>query len=77
MSSVELKDKLIEQIRNTQDKYLLEEISNLFQLQEQETIYQLNDGQKKKIDEARTQIQDKQFLSDEEANKDIDEWLKK
>ena len=77
MSSAELKEKLIEHIRKTEDKHLLEEISHLFELQEPDTIYQLNDQQKKDVSEAKEQIRNKQFLSNEDADKDIDEWLSK
>jgi len=77
MSSAELKEKLIESIRKTEDKQLLEEISHLLELQEPDTIYQLNDQQKKNISKAKEQIQNNEFLSNEDADKDIDEWLSK
>lgn len=77
MSSVELKEKLIEHIRKTEDKQLLEEIYNLFELQEPDTIYVLNEQQKKNIYEAKEQIQNNRSLSNEDADKDIDEWLNK
>ena len=77
MPSSELKEKLIENILKTDDKQLLEEISHLFELQEPDTIYQLNDQQKKNISEAKEQIRNKEFLSNEDVDKDIDEWLNK
>lgn len=77
MSSAELKEKLIEHIRKTEDKQLLEEISHLLQLQEPDSIYHVSEQQKKNISEAKEQIQNNQFLSDKDANKDIDEWLSK
>ena len=77
MSSAELKEKLIEHIRKTEDKQLLEEISHLFELQESDTVYQVNDQQKKNISEAKEQIKKNQLLSNDDANKDIDGWLNK
>ena len=41
----------------------------------QETVYQTNDKQKKAIEEGREQIKEKQTLTDEQANKESDEWL--
>ncbi len=39
--------------------------------------YMLNDAQRKAIDEAREQIRNGQFLTDEEADKEIEEWLER
>lgn len=77
MTVTDIKEKLINKIKETNDPHLLEEISALFELQEPESIYELNDTQKKRIEEAKEQIKNKQTLSDEQANKDTDEWLNK
>jgi hypothetical protein len=77
MSSADLKEKLINKIQATDDKVLLEELSVLFELQEPDTVYELNDEQKKNIKTGQEQIKSNQFLTDEEANKDVDQWLNK
>lgn len=77
MSNTKLKEKLINKIKETDDPSILEEVSNLFELQEPDTVYQVNDNQKKAIKEAKEQIKNKETLTDEQANKDIDEWLNK
>ena len=77
MPATDIKEKLINKIKETNDLLLLEEVSTLFELQESESIYEVNDVQKKKIEEAQEQIKNKQTLSDEQANKDTDEWLSK
>ena len=77
MPDTNLKEKLINKIKETDDPAILEEVSNLFELQEPDTIYQVNDAQKKAIEEAKNQIKDNQTLNDEQADKDIDEWLNK
>jgi hypothetical protein len=77
MADTTLKDKLITKIRETDDPVILEEVSRLFELQEPESIYHVNENQKKAIDEAQEQIKNNQTLTDEQADKDIDEWLKK
>jgi hypothetical protein len=77
MSSADLKEQLINKIQETDDKALLEELSVLFELQEPDTVYELNDEQKNKIKTGQEQIKSNQFLTDEEANKDVDQWLNK
>lgn len=77
MSNTKLKEKLINKIKETDDPSILEEVSNLFELQEPDTVYPVNDNQKKAIEEAKEQIKNKETLTDEQANKDIDEWLNK
>ena len=70
-----LKEKLIQKLNEIDDPAILEEVSNLFELQEPETIYNLNDEQKKAIEEAKEQIKNNQTLGNEQANKEADEWL--
>ena len=77
MASADLKERLIERIRRTEDLQLLEEISRLLELQEPDRIYHVNDQQRKNISEAKEQIQNNQSISNENANKDIHEWLNK
>jgi len=76
MVDISLKEKLITKIRETDDPAILEEVSRLFELQEPESIYHVNEDQKKAIDEAKKQIKNNQILSDMQADKGIDEWLK-
>jgi predicted ATP-grasp superfamily ATP-dependent carboligase len=71
-----LKEKLINKIKEIDDPAILEEVSNLFELQEPETIYTTSNEQKKAIDEAQQQIKTNQTLNNDQANKESDEWLK-
>lgn len=77
MSTAELKIKLIDKINLTQDHRILEEVSRLLQLENLGDLepYKLNQAQVHAINEARDQFKKGQFLSDSEANKEIDEWL--
>ncbi len=77
MPAETLKDKLINKIKEVNDPAVLEEVSNLFELQEPETIYHTTDKQKKAIEEAKQQLKNNQTLTDEQADKDIDQWLSK
>lgn len=77
MSTAELKEKLIDTIRKTEDAGLLEEMAHLLELHEQDTVYQLNDEQISRVNEAEQQIKDGKHLTNEEADKDTAEWLNK
>lgn len=75
MPETNLKEKLLNKLKEINDPAVLEEVSNLFELQEPETVYDVNDKQRKAIEEAREQIKKKQTLTDEQADKEADEWL--
>ena len=79
MSTIELRKLLIEKIQITEDDKLLEEAYRLLEvdIEESADVYVLNDQQKEAIDQARKQIKEGQFLTDEESNRQIDEWLNK
>ena len=78
MSSAELKKRLIDKIQETDNENLLEEAFRLLQLESEDIeVYKLSDEQKSAVNEAREQIKRGEFLTDDEANKDIDEWLNK
>lgn len=78
MSAVELRKQLIERIQNTDNIRLLEEVYRLLQLETDDiSIYKLNDEQITAIHEARLEIKNGKFFTDQQANDDIDEWLNK
>ena len=79
MSTIELRKRLIEKIQVIDDDKLLEEAYRLLEvdIEESTDVYVLNDQQKEAIDQARKQIKEGQFLTDEESNRQIDEWLNK
>jgi len=78
MSTIELRRRLIDKIQKTENEDLLAEAYRLLELETEDfEIYKLNDDQSKAIIEARQQINSGQFLTDEQSNKEIDEWLSK
>ena len=72
MAEESLKDKLINKLKEINDPAILEEVSNLFELQEPKTVYHTSDQQKKAIEEAKEQIKSGQTFTDEQVNKEID-----
>lgn len=78
MSTIELRKLLIEKIQLTDNDKLLEEASMLLEVElEESDVYILNDKQKAAIEEGRSQINAGEYLTDEQSNKEIEEWLKK
>lgn len=78
MSTIELRKRLIDKIQKTDNENLLEEAYRLLERETQDIeIYKLTDEQRKAINEARQQIKNGEFLTDDQGNKEIDEWLKK
>lgn len=78
MSTIELRKRLIDKIQKTDNEDLLAEAYRLLELETEDIeVYKLNNDQRKAIAEARQQIKSGQFLTDEQSNKEIDEWLSK
>ena len=78
MSTIELRKRLIDKIQKTDNENLLREAYRLLELETDDIeVYKLSDDQKKVINEARQQIKGGQFLTNDQADKEIDEWLNK
>ena len=78
MSTIELRKRLIDKIQKTDNESLLEEAYRLLELEtENIDVYKLTDDQRKAVNEGKQQIKDGKFLTDEQANKEIDGWLSK
>jgi 16S rRNA A1518/A1519 N6-dimethyltransferase RsmA/KsgA/DIM1 with predicted DNA glycosylase/AP lyase activity len=76
MSTTELKEKLIDKIQHTDDENILAEVNRLLGI-ESDDVFIFSDAEKIKIKEARLQIKNGDFLTHDEANKEIEEWLGK
>ena len=76
MSIAELQKKLIEKISETTDIETLEEISNWISLNDDlPAVYHFSDEQLAKLDESEQQINNGNFYTNEEANKETEKWL--
>ncbi len=77
MTTIELKKKLIKKINSLENSMLLEEMSRLAGIEDQETsVYHLSEEQKNAVEQAQAQYLKGEFLNNKEANNEIDEWLK-
>jgi len=78
MQVVEIKRRLIEKIKSLENETLLKEAFRLVSLETDNTdVYKLSDKQREIINEAREQIASNQYLTEEQANREIEEWLNK
>jgi len=77
MNTTEIKKRLIDEINLSDNTDLLEELFHFLTL-ENETgeVYILNKQQNAAIEEARNQIKNGDYLTNEQANQEIDAWLK-
>ena len=72
MSTIELRKRLIDKIQKTEDERILEEAYRLLELETEDIeIYKLDKDQKKAISEARQQIKNGQFLTEDFTNSSI------
>lgn len=69
-----LKAKLIDKINKTSDRKLLEKLCCLLD-RGFDDIYKLSNEQKTAIKEAKKQIKEGNFLTDEESNKITGQWI--
>jgi preprotein translocase subunit Sec63 len=75
---VDLKQQLIDKIQLTTDKVKLEEIYRLLEIDfDEQEVYMLSAEQKSAVNEAQKQIENGEFLTDEQATKEVEEWLKR
>jgi hypothetical protein len=78
MTVTELKQRLIGKIKQTENNELLEEMYRLILIDETDNgTYVLSDEQLKAVQEGQLQYLNGQFLTEDQADKDIEEWLGK
>ena len=78
MTATELKKRLIGKINQSENNEILEEMYRLIENEETDiSLYQLSDEQLKVVEEGQLQYKNGHFLTEEQADKDIEEWLGK
>ena len=76
MSTAELKNLLISRIAAINDKTLLDAIKALVDTKSEQQIYQTTPEQRKSIEEGQAQIERGEYFTNDEVEKEIDQWLK-
>jgi hypothetical protein len=78
MSAVELRKRLIDKIQNTDNTNLLAEAYRLLEIGTVDLeVYKFTNEQKQAIKESKKHIENGQFLTNAQADNEIDEWLNK
>jgi len=78
MTVIELREKLIEKIRNTDNEELLDHISDMIDFQKgYGEVYQVTGEELVAVKEGLRQLDEGKWISNDESNKRVDEWLKK
>ncbi len=78
MTTNELKHKVIDKINELDNDSLLEDLIRLIEdSSDDNEIYRLSDNHKKAINKAIDQIEKGDYLTKEQSNKQINEWLSK
>ena len=75
MTTKELKFNIIEYIGQTDDENLLTMIKSVLENYKNDSI-SISEERKKILDNAKLQILNNEFVSDEDINKDEEGWLK-
>lgn len=76
MTAKELKKSLIHKIDISENNELLEEMYRLIANEETDIcVYELSEEQLKAVEEGQLQYKKGEFLTEEQADKDIEEWL--
>ncbi len=75
MTTTELKKKLIRKIYTLDDQKILEEVSKLIGVEDDEEIYHLSEEQLSAVREAKQQYLRGEYISNEQLEKEIEEWL--
>ena len=79
MTGIELKEKLIAQINRIDDEHMLDDISRNIDLKLElnNGTYVMSAAEIEAVEEGLEQLRTGQWITHEEANKHVEEWLKK
>ena len=74
-SEQQMKLDIINRISVLDDARIIKEIKKLLDFELDEKVYELDQSQKNRIEEARHEYKNAQTLTEKEANNEIDQWL--
>lgn len=77
MNTIELKEHIMQELEHIDDEYVLEGISKLIHLNlYNETPYKVSDTLKEKLLRSDKQIDEGNFITNEDLNSQVKKWLK-
>jgi len=78
MLKQEMKKRLIDKIQSTDDANIFEEVYRILEVSTRDVdMIVLSEDQKSKIDQGINDIEKGRYLTNDDANSEINEWLKK
>lgn len=75
MSTIELRHIINEHLSHIEDSSFLKAVKTIIETKASESIYNLSDIQKTRIDTARNQLKNGETISHEEVQNEINLWL--
>lgn len=75
MSTIELRELIINQLSHINDTSFLKAIKTIIDSKAEEEVYKLSDYQKERIRIGREQLVKGQTISHDEVQKEIEQWL--
>jgi len=72
-----LKEKIIAKISSTDNEELLDHIAAIIELESTDSIYKMSSEETEAVKEGLEQFKNGQWITNEDSNKHVDEWLKK
>ncbi len=75
MSTIELRNSIMEQLSLIEDVSFLNAIRTIIASKISDNVYELSDFQKERIELGRQQRKGGQTISNEDLQKEIDQWL--
>lgn len=75
MSTIELRELIINQLANIHDATFLRAIKILVDSKVEKEVYKLSDYQKERIRSGREQLSNNQMITHDDLQKEIDQWL--
>ncbi|PZF74267.1 hypothetical protein [Taibaiella soli] len=75
MSVNELQQRIIDEVLKMESPELLEKFYKLLEMEKEEYVYQLSEERKLIIREAQAEYKAGKYITQEELDKELDEWL--
>jgi hypothetical protein len=76
MNKLEIREKLIAEIKQVENLHLLEVLYDILSAETGEKFYNLSRDQISAIEEAKQQYKEGEFFTNEEVDRETEEWLK-
>lgn len=77
MDNSALKESIIKKVEGINDPELLAYLDKLIELENSTKVYYMSDAEKKMVNEGWEAYKNGDYINGDDADREIDEWLKK